>query len=504
MPHILWAQSRPADAQRGVHSGLIHGLASTAYGQSLGIQSASEVAKRKDFVRRVPLVTYDDLKPWVMRARMGEPHVLWPGVTKWFAQSSGTTSDVHKWLPVTSESLQEGHYKGGKDVLAQFCHQVPEAQLYQGKHLILGGSSALVQEGKKAMKGDLSAIIVKHLPPWCEARRTPSRDIALMEDWAQKVDAVAEATAKEDVRILAGVPSWMSLVAARVLEITGKAHLREVWPNLSLYMHGGVGFAPYRDTFDALIPNVEGCPGMHYLETYNASEGFFSYQDDLTREDMALLMDHGIYYEFIPMEELGKPDPVALEFREVEEGQTYALVISTNAGLWRYVVGDLVTITSKIPLRIQVSGRITSHLNLTGEEVMEHQTDRAVAAVSTALGVHVYNYMVGPVFDGAGKPVGHQWVVEFQKESMQPPAVAWAKRLDSELQALNGDYAAKRVAGLALQAPAVTAVPTGTFDAWLESKNRLGGQHKVPRLTDDVNVLNRILDLSGQELSPTC
>ena len=503
MPHIQWAQSRPADAQRGVHSGLVHGLASTLYGNSLGIQRASDVAKRKDFVRRVPLVTYDDLKPWVLRARKGEPHVLWPGVTKWFAQSSGTTSDVHKWLPVTSESLQEGHYKGGKDVLAQFCHQVPDAQLYQGKHLILGGSSALVQEGTKAMKGDLSAIIVKHLPPWCEARRTPSRAIALMEDWEQKVDAVARATASEDVRILAGVPSWMSLVAARVLEITGQDDLRAVWPNLSLYMHGGVGFAPYRDTFDALIPNVQGCPRMHYLETYNASEGFFSYQDDLTREDMALLMDHGIYYEFIPLEELGKPHAEALEFREVEEGQTYALVISTNAGLWRYVVGDLVTITSKIPLRVQVSGRISAYLNLAGEEVMEHQTDRTVAAVSSELGTQVYNYMVGPVVDALGKPVGHHWVLEFRRGSMQPPAGALAKRLDSTLQSVNGDYAAKRVAGLALQPPLVSVVPSGTFDAWLQSKDRLGGQHKVPRLTDQAACLQRVLEFASQELSPT-
>ena len=269
-------------------------------------------------------------------------------------------------------------------------------------------------------------------------------------------------------------------------------------------MHGGVGFAPYRDTFDALIPQEEGRPRMHYLETYNASEGFFSYQDDLTRNDMALLMDHGIYYEFIPMEELGKRDPVTLEFREVEEGQTYALVISTNAGLWRYVVGDLVTVTSKIPLRVQVKGRITSHLNLVGEEVMEHQTDRTMAAASTELGAHVYNYMVGPVFDAMGKPVGHHWVVEFQKDSMQPPAKALAKRLDEQLQSLNGDYAAKRVAGLALQFPKVSVMRSGTFDAWLKSKNRLGGQHKVPRLTNQTADLDRIVELAGQELSPTC
>ena len=504
MPHVAWAQTRPADAQRGVYLGLIHGLASTAYGQSLGIRQSSDIARRKDFVRRVPIVTYDELKPWIQRARAGEHSVLWPGVTKWFAQSSGTTSDVHKWLPVTSESLQEGHYKGGKDVLAQFCHQVPGAQLYQGKHLILGGSSSLVKEGERAMKGDLSAIIVKHLPPWCEARRTPRREIALMSNWEEKVEAVARATAEEDVRILAGVPSWMSLVCQRVLDIRGSSNLREVWPNLWLYMHGGVGFEPYRATFETLIPDRSGCPPMHYLETYNASEGFFSYQDDLTRDDMALLMDHGIYYEFLPLQELEKDEPEALEFREVEEGQTYALVISTNAGLWRYLVGDLVTITSKLPLRIQVAGRITSHLNLVGEEVMEQQTDRALAEVCKAVGADVYNYMVGPVNDDLGKPIGHQWVVEFQSGSIIPPDAALGKRIDVRLQGINGDYAAKRTGGLALGTPKVTVVPSGTFDAWLHSKNRLGGQHKVPRLTHKSESLQEVLRHAKQELSPTC
>ncbi len=504
MPHISWAQSRPADAQRGVYLGLINALASTRYGRELGVSRPSELARRKDFVRRVPVVTYDELKPWIARAREGERSVLWPGVTKWFAQSSGTTSDQHKYLPVTSDSLHEGHYKGGKDLLAQFCHQVPEAQLYQGKHLILGGSSSLVREGSHAYKGDLSAIIVRHLPPWCEARRTPSREIALMNRWEAKVEAIAEATMHEDVRILAGVPSWMSLVAQRVLEISGASNLREVWPNLWLYMHGGVGFAPYRDTFTNLIPNGPANPPMHYLETYNASEGFFAYQDDLARNDMALLMDHGIYFEFMPLEEVGKPDPDTLEFREVEEGATYALVISTNAGLWRYLVGDLVTVTSKIPLRVQVAGRISSYLNLVGEEVMEHQTDRALAQISTNLGLHVYNYMAGPVLDDFGKPVGHRWAIEFRPCSLQLPAENLARRLDAALKSLNGDYAAKRSGDLALSPPQLEIVPAGTFDAWLQKRNRLGGQHKVPRLTENEATLLEVLAAGKRELSPTC
>ena len=433
----------------------------------------------------------------------GERHVLWPGSTKWFAQSSGTTNDQFKWLPVTSEALQECHYKGGKDVLAQFCHQVPQAKLYQGKHLILGGSSALVQEGNHAIVGDLSAIIVRHLPPWCEARRTPNRTIALMEQWEKKIEATAEATLHEDVRILAGVPSWMSLVAKRVLEMSGKTHLREVWPHLWLYMHGGVGFSPYRATFDALIPDVKGLPKMHYLETYNASEGFFAYQDDLSRDDMALLMDHGVYYEFLPLDQLDSPRPEALEFREVEVGQTYALVVSTIAGLWRCLIGDLVTVTSTLPLRIQVTGRITSFLNLVGEEVMEQQTDRAIGEVATAMGTEVYNYMVGPVFDEKGKPIGHRWIVEFQQGQLQPPIDAFARRLDEALQSINGDYAAKRTADLALKPLVLQVVQCGTFDSWLRQRNRLGGQHKVPRLNAQPRMLEEITRVANQELSPT-
>lgn len=487
--------------------GLVHALASTSYGRDLGIQSPKDLSRRKDFVKGVPMVHYDDLKPWIMRAMGGEKHVLWPGETHWFAQSSGTTSDQQKWLPVTKEALRNGHYKGGKDVLAQFCAQVPDAQLYQGKHLILGGASSLVQESATTWKGDLSAIIVRHLPPWCEARRTPSRSIALMEDWELKVEAVARATMKEDVRILAGIPSWMALVGQKVLEVSGKNNLREVWPNLWLYMHGGVGFAPYQKTFDALIPDAAGGQSMHYLETYNASEGFFAYQDDLGRDDMALLMDHGVYYEFVPLSELDKDEPQSLEFREVEVGETYALVVSTSAGLWRVMVGDLVTVTSRLPLRIQVTGRISSYLNLVGEELMVQQSDKAWAALSTQLGTAVYNYLGGAALDAQGKPVGHQWVVEFQQGKMQPEPRALATRLDRELKTLNGDYAAKRTGDLVLGPPQVHVVPSGTFDAWMKAKGRLGGQHKVPRLSMEATFVKELLGQVAdrkQELSPTC
>lgn len=503
MPQIRWAQERPADAQRGVFLGLIHALATTRYGQEMGIDSPQLISRRKDFVRAVPVVTYDELKPWFHRAMEGERDVVWPGQTKWFAQSSGTTSDQFKWLPVTREGLLHGHYKGGKDLLAQYCSQVPDAQLYQGKHLILGGSSALVSEGGTAIKGDLSAIIVRHLPHWVEARRTPKRAIALMPQWEDKVEAMARATMTQDVRILAGVPSWMLIVADKVLELSGKEHLREVWPNLWMYMHGGVGFDPYRATFDRLIPDLPGQRSMHYLETYNASEGFFAYQDDLGRDDMALLMDHGIYYEFMPLEEWGKEFPETLEFRETEEGVSYALVISTNVGLWRYVVGDVVTISSKVPLRVKVAGRLTSFLNLVGEEVMVRQTDEAMSQVARELGAQVYNYMGGPRLDDLGKPIGHSWVVELKPGSLVPPVESWAQRLDLALQVRNGDYRAKRSGNMVLQPPVHAWVPSGTFDRWLRERNRLGGQHKVPRLTQDPELLEGLIEIAKKEFSPT-
>ena len=314
-----------------------------------------------------------------------------------------------------------------------------------------------------------------------------------MDDWTSKVDAIADATMTEDVRILAGIPSWMALVCKRVLEKSGKSNLWEVWPNLWLYMHGGVGFAPYRRTFESLLPPRKGGRSMHYLETYNASEGFFAFQDDLERDDMSLLMDHGVYYEFVPMSELDKDEPAALEFREVEEGQTYALVVSTNAGVWRLMVGDLVTITSKIPLRAQVVGRVTSHLNVVGEELMAQNADRAWAEVAKALNTEVYNFTGAPRFDDAGKPVAHRWVVEFQPGRTVPPAAQLSAELDRWLKAVNGDYQAKRTDNLILEAPQVDVVPEGSFDRWLAERGRLGGQHKVPRLDASGAILEGVL-----------
>ena len=314
-----------------------------------------------------------------------------------------------------------------------------------------------------------------------------------MDDWTAKVDAIAEATMKEDVRILAGVPSWMALVCQRVLEKSGESNLLDVWPNLWLYMHGGVGFAPYRRTFESMLPPRKGDRRIHYLETYNASEGFFAFQDDLERDDMALLMDHGVYYEFVPMSELNNPQPETLEFREVQVGETYALVVSTNAGVWRLMVGDLVTVTSKIPLRVQVAGRVTSHLNVVGEELMAQNADRAWAEVAQALGTEVYNFTGAPRFDQAGKPVGHRWVVEFQPGLAVPSTDRLGAELDRWLKAFNGDYQAKRTADLILAAPQVEVVPEGSFDRWLAEHGRLGGQHKVPRLDASGSILEGVL-----------
>ncbi len=491
MMNIERVRSRPVELQRHLFNRLLLEGKSTAFGAEHGFRSMRSL---REFQRQVPIRTYDEFKPYIQRAQQGELGVLWPGETRWFAKSSGTSSDRSKFLPVTEASLRGCHYKGGKDLLALFCNQRPQAELYDGKHLILGGSSALHDTGSGGFTGDLSAIIVRNLPFWVEARRTPSRDIALMENWEEKVDALARATLREDVRILAGVPSWMLVVAKRVLELSQANALGDVWPNLQLYMHGGVSFEPYRAEFDALIGETR-LP-FDCLETYNASEGFFGLQDRLDGDDMLMMLDYGIYFEFVPMSEWDSESQQALELRELEVGEEYALVISTNAGLWRYALGDVVRITETHPFRMQVVGRTTSYLNAFGEEVMVAQSERAIAEASTLADAHVRDYTAAPVFMNLEETGAHEWCIEFSK----PPAGGMAlfmECLDASLRRQNSDYDAKRTAELALRFPIGHAVAAGTFDGWLQAKGKLGGQHKVPRLANDRAIVDALL--AGQK-----
>ena len=493
MKEINTTLSNPIQVQKEVFKDLFHQLCETQFGLEHELTCFSNEEPREQF-EKIPIRTYDEFKPWIDKARGGALSVIWPGKTYWFAKSSGTTSDRSKYLPVTEASLKTGHYKGGRDLLAIFCDQRPEAQLYAGKHLIIGGSSALHEDGRGAYTGDLSAIIVRNLPPWVEMRRTPSRDITLLEDWKTKVKLMAQKVAEEDVRILAGVPSWMLVVCKEVLKIKGVKTLDEVWPNLWLYMHGGVGFGPYEDEFRRLIKSEK----MNYMETYNASEGFFALQDNLVRDDMALLLNHGIYYEFIPLNEFNEAhinSSKTIQINEVRVGEDYVLVVSTNAGLWRYLLGDVVRITCTSPYRIKVIGRTSSFINVVGEELMIAQTELALTQALSKFDHSLKEFTAAPVFSTeTGNPIGHQWAIEIQDSTLPAPVSdKFAVLLDSELRALNSDYDAKRTGNFVLNLPDVVFVQSGTFEEWLDSKNKLGGQHKIPRLSNSRKIIDEIL-----------
>ena len=490
MAKINWMLQNPVESQKSVFFDLAKGLQQTKFGEEHGFSKFSHAIALKEFKSQIPIRSYDEIKPWILRAQEGERNVLWTGDVTWFAKTSGTTSDRSKLLPVTRDSLKSCHYKGGRDLLAMFCDQRPNAPLYSGKHLIIGGSSTLHSNGSGSYTGDLSAIIVRNLPPWVEMRRTPGREITLLEDWEEKVDLMVDQIIREDVRILAGIPSWMLVVTNRVLEKTGASSLDEVWPNLWLYMHGGVGFEPYRSEFHRFIKS----PNMNYMETYNASEGFFSIQDSLERDDMALLLNHGVFYEFIPRDEAGGVNPMTLELQELEVGEEYALVISTNAGLWRYMLGDVVRLTSRNPYRIQVTGRVSSFLNVVGEELMVDQVEKAISSTMLKFSVSAKDFTVAPRFAEDGHPIGHTWAIELLPQNASTlSACDLGETLDKELKLLSSDYDAKRTGDLVLQMPDIHLVESGTFESWLKANNKLGGQHKILRLSNTRTFLDEIL-----------
>ena len=443
----------------------------------------------KDFAKALPIRDYDDFRPYIERLKEGEQGLLWPSVVKWFAKSSGTTSDKSKYIPVTKEALEECHYKGGKDLLAMYCDLNPDHRLYNGKHLVMGGSSKLHAFNEDCYTGDLSAIIIKNLPVWVELKRTPNREIALMDNWEEKIEMMAQATMDEDVAILAGVPSWTLVLLKRILEIKGTDSILDVWPNLELFMHGGVSFKPYRSQFERIIPNT----GMNYIETYNASEGFFGIQDRLVADDMLLMLDYGIFYEFIPMEEFGKDNPETILLDEVEVGKNYALVITTNAGLWRYLVGDTIRFTSTKPYRIQVTGRTKLFINAFGEELIIDNAEEAMKRACQATQAVISDYMACPVFMSEGETGGHEWLIEFEKEPRNLDH--FTQHLDNALKEVNTDYAAKRTNNLTLRMPLIRSMKRGTFYEWLKSKGKIGGQHKVPRLNNDRKHVEEVLAL---------
>jgi hypothetical protein len=475
----------PAEVQWELFDKILEKGKLTKYGDKFDFQSVNNY---DEFKIKIPLVDYEGLKPWIEKAMAGDKDVLWPGETKWFAKSSGTTSSKSKLIPVTKESLEECHYKGGKDLLAMYYDNHPNRKLYKGKHLIVGGSAKINNLSADSYFGDLSAIIVKNLPWWAEIRRTPAKEIALMTEWTEKIEKMALSTIDEDVYIIAGVPSWTMVLANKVLEITGKNNLKEVWPNLELFMHGGVSFEPYKEEFQKLIPD----PAMNYVETYNASEGFFGIQDQTHLDEMLLMLDYGVFYEFIPMDEFnGLDSQNVIPLSEVVLGKNYAIVITTNSGLWRYVIGDTVRFTSSEPYRFKITGRTKSFINTFGEELIVENAEMAIAQACLKTGAQIKEYTACPIYMEEGHKGAHEWLVEFRQ--LPSEMERFILIIDEELRALNSDYDAKRHHDLVLEKPKLVVLKKGTFDIWLKNQGKLGGQNKIPRLANDRVIVEQIL-----------
>ncbi|QQR87681.1 MAG: GH3 auxin-responsive promoter family protein [Flavobacteriales bacterium] len=477
-------RTHPHQAQLEVFHQLLRQARYTEWGRLHGYEDIKTV---DTFRERVPLQDYEQVKPWVARLRAGEQNLLWPTDTKWFAKSSGTTSDRSKFIPVTRESLEDCHYRGGKDLIALHYSMNPASKLFMGMNLTVGGSSSIEQWRPDAYSGDLSAIIIRNLPFWVEMRRTPSIEVALLENWEEKIEKMARATLREDVSCIAGVPSWTLIILRRILELTGKKNIMEVWPNMELFMHGGVSFKPYRAQYVELFPGNS----VNYLESYNASEGFFGITDEKGSNDLLLMLDYGIFFEFLPVEELHREQPRTVLLHEVELGRQYAIVISTNAGLWRYMPGDTVRFTSTSPYRIQVSGRTRSFINAFGEELIVENADHAVAAACQATGAVVSEYTAGPVYMDLTGHGAHEWAIEFEHAPLD--LNMFVDVLDEKLRQQNSDYDAKRHGDRVLARPVVHAVEPGTFHQWMKERNKLGGQNKVPRLANDRTWLDQLL-----------
>lgn len=464
-------------------------LISTAQGTEWGRKyDYSTISSVREFKERVPIQDYDSLKPYIERMVRGEENILWPSYVRWFAKSSGTTSDRSKFIPVSDEALEDCHYKGGKDLVSIFCNNRPDTQVFKGKGLVLGGSHQMNEVGN-TVQGDLSAIIVKNLPFWAEYHRVPDRITTLNPNFEEKIEKVAQLAIRENITNLSGVPTWNVVLAKRVLEITQKENLLEIWPNLEFYFHGGVSFKPYREQFKALIPS----DNMYYMENYNASEGYFAIQDQSNSEEMLLMLDYGIYFEFLPVEFLGEENPKTLGLDEVKIGENYAIIISTNAGLWRYMIGDTVRFTSLNPFRIVVSGRTKQYINTFGEEIIVDNADSAITYACEQTGASVRDYTAGPIYFKEKEAGGHEWIIEFEEapESVEKFIMA----LDSHLREINSDYDAKRFKDLALKKPLLHVAPEGTFYQWMKDRGKLGGQNKVPRLANNREYLEPILKL---------
>ena len=441
----------------------------------------------KIFQQNVPFNYYEDLQPYIERVRKGEQNILWPSHVKYFAKSSGTTNDKSKFIPITNEALENCHFRSGRDFIAMYSKIYPDNKLLLGKSLAIGGSQQINTYDNQIFYGDLSAVLMNNLPFWANIVRTPSRAVALHPEWEEKIELIAQKSIKQNVTSIAGVPSWTLLLLKRILDITGKANIMDVWPNLEVFLHGGVSFTPYIEQYHKIIDFSK----MRYFETYNASEGFFAMQDEPDVDDMLLMLDYGVFYEFIPMSEFDSPNRKAIMISEVELNKNYALVISTNGGLWRYIIGDTVMFTSLEPYKIKITGRTKHFINAFGEELIVENSDIAIKKAAEATNAEVLEYTAAPIYMSDKKTGAHQWVIEFQKK---PQSIEkFTEVLDSTLKSLNSDYEAKRYKNMTLRKPQLVVARENLFFNWLKKNNKLGGQHKIPRLSNNRLIIESLL-----------
>ena len=474
------------DIQRGVLDRLLRQAGETEWGK---LHHYASIHSYEAFAQQVPLNSYEELKGPIDRMRQGAANVLWPGRVKWYAKSSGTTADKSKFIPVSPQGLKDTHYAGGRDAVALYLRNYPKSRLFDGRALILGGSHAPNYNLPGSLVGDLSAILIENINPLVNLVRTPPKSVALLPDFEEKRDRIARIAMEQRVTNLSGVPSWMMAVLNRMLEISGKESVDQVWPELEVFFHGGVAFTPYREQYRRLVRN----PEMHYMETYNASEGFFGLQNDTADPAMLLMLDYGVLYELIPLEELDKPQPQAVPLWAVEAGRNYALVISTSGGLWRYLIGDTVRFTETKPYKFIISGRTKSFINAFGEELIVDNAEKGLQEACRQTGAVVNEYTAAPVFMDSDGKCHHQWVIEFDKAPADLDA--FAKILDETLQRVNSDYEAKRFKNITLQQLQIVQARPGLFHDWLKSRGKLGGQHKVPRLCNNREIIEQILAL---------
>ncbi len=482
-------KEHPFEMQREVLFDLLREAKDTEFGMKYDFRS---ITSEEEFKNRIPVRRYEDFAPYVDLLMKGGKNLLWPGEIKWFAKSSGTTNDKSKFIPVSKQSLEDVHYRGIKDVFTLYLKNYPESKVLSGKTLTLGGSHRVNNFNNNSYFGDLSAILLENTPFWSDFYRTPPTEVALIEEFEEKVEKIIEQSRNENVTSLAGVPSWYLVLLRRVLETTGKKNILEVWPNLEVFIHGGIKFDPYREQYRKIIPS----DSMRYMETYNASEGFFAIQDDPENDDMLLMLDYGIYYEFIPMSHYHDENPKVISLQEVEIGENYAMVISTNGGLWRYIIGDTVRFTSRNPFKIKITGRTRHFINAFGEEVIVDNAEEALKVACSRTDANIREYTAGPVFMGDNNKGAHEWIIEFDQE---PNDIEhFISVLDGTLKTLNSDYEAKRHKSITLERPHVIIAPHGLFYEWMKQRGKVGGQNKIPRLSNDRKYLDELLELMKQ------